>query len=69
MDAVILIAVILLATGIGMRLIHLLNAQHDARIAAHHFSDTLPGIGRRSRKHHRPISADGGAADRTGTAR
>ncbi|GAA3379621.1 hypothetical protein [Streptomyces racemochromogenes] len=25
-----------------MRWIHLLNAQHDARIAAYHFSDPLP---------------------------
>lgn len=42
METVVLIAVIILATGIGMRLIHLLNAQHDARIAAHHFFEPLP---------------------------
>lgn len=42
METVVLIAVIILATGIGTRLIHLLNAQHDARIASHHFSDPLP---------------------------
>uniref|UniRef100_A0AAU2VDB8 Uncharacterized protein n=1 Tax=Streptomyces sp. NBC_00003 TaxID=2903608 RepID=A0AAU2VDB8_9ACTN len=42
MEALVIIALTILATGIGMRWIHLLNAQHDARIAAHHFSDPLP---------------------------
>ncbi|OKK21841.1 hypothetical protein AMK16_00760 [Streptomyces sp. CB00455] len=42
METVVLIAVIVLGIGIGMRWIHLLNAQHEARIAAHHFSDPLP---------------------------
>ncbi|WP_158711342.1 hypothetical protein [Streptomyces sp. NRRL S-1824] len=42
METLVLIAVIVFAIGIGMGLIHLLNAQHDARIAAHHFSDPLP---------------------------
>ncbi|WP_406173633.1 hypothetical protein [Streptomyces canus] len=42
METLVIIAVMVLATGIGMRLIHLLNAQHDARIAAYHFSDPLP---------------------------
>ncbi|MCX5612574.1 MULTISPECIES: hypothetical protein [unclassified Streptomyces] len=42
MEAIVLIALIALAIGIGMRWIHLLNAQHDARIAAYHFSDPLP---------------------------
>ncbi|MGW1785853.1 hypothetical protein ACWCQQ_43260 [Streptomyces sp. NPDC002143] len=42
METLVIIAVIVLAIGIGMRLIHLLNAQHDARIAAYHFSDPLP---------------------------
>ncbi|MEU9378993.1 hypothetical protein AB0D94_35280 [Streptomyces sp. NPDC048255] len=58
METIVLIAVIILATGVGMRLIHLLNAQHDARIAAYHFSNPLPrppgqpdDIGRRA--HHR----------------
>ncbi|WP_371525970.1 hypothetical protein OG302_07205 [Streptomyces sp. NBC_01283] len=59
METLIVIAVIVLAIGIGMRLIHLLNAQHDARIAAHHFSDPLPrppglpdDTGRRARRRH-----------------
>ncbi|MFJ4692397.1 hypothetical protein [Streptomyces sp. NPDC088766] len=42
METLILIAAIILATGIGVLLIRLLNAQHDARIAAHHYSDPLP---------------------------
>ncbi|SDN22481.1 hypothetical protein [Streptomyces wuyuanensis] len=42
METLVLIAAIILATGVGVRLIHLLNAQHDARIAAYHYSDPLP---------------------------
>ncbi|MCX5097513.1 hypothetical protein OOK36_54655 [Streptomyces sp. NBC_00365] len=42
METIVLVALIILATGIGMRWIHLLNTQHDARIAAYHFSDPLP---------------------------
>ncbi|MBT1186021.1 hypothetical protein HET69_18945 [Streptomyces sp. CJ_13] len=42
METLVLIAVIILATGIGIRLIHLLNAQHDARIETYRFSDPLP---------------------------
>ncbi|MFC9585862.1 hypothetical protein ACFVJ8_23955 [Streptomyces yangpuensis] len=42
METLVLIAVIIIAIAIGMRWIHLLNAQHDARIAAYRFSDPLP---------------------------
>ncbi|MEU6759209.1 hypothetical protein [Streptomyces sp. NPDC046685] len=42
METLVLIAVIILAIAIGMRWIHLLNAQHHARIEAYHFSDPLP---------------------------
>jgi len=42
METIVLVALSILATGIGMYWIHLLNAQHDARIAAYHFSDPLP---------------------------
>ncbi|MEU8652553.1 hypothetical protein [Streptomyces sp. NPDC048737] len=42
METLVLIAAIILAIGIGTLLIRLLNAQHDARIAAHHYSDPLP---------------------------
>ncbi|WP_369260179.1 hypothetical protein [Streptomyces sp. R35] len=42
METIVLVALIILAIGIGMLRIHLLNAQHDARIAAYHFSDPLP---------------------------
>ncbi|KMO99019.1 hypothetical protein ACS04_04655 [Streptomyces roseus] len=41
-ETVVLIAVIIFMIGIGMRWIHLLNAQHDARIEAYRFSDPLP---------------------------
>ncbi|MFI1766084.1 hypothetical protein ACH41H_29060 [Streptomyces sp. NPDC020800] len=42
METLVLIAATILATGIGILLIHMLNAQHDARIAAYHYSDPLP---------------------------
>ncbi|MCX5146492.1 hypothetical protein OHB36_06765 [Streptomyces sp. NBC_00320] len=42
METIVLIAVTILAIAIGMRWIHLLNAQHDARIEAYRFSDPLP---------------------------
>ncbi|MFJ1564469.1 hypothetical protein [Streptomyces erythrochromogenes] len=42
METLVLIAVIILAIAIGMRWIHLLNAQHDARITAYRFSEPLP---------------------------
>ncbi|MFI1172341.1 hypothetical protein [Streptomyces melanogenes] len=52
MVTVLLVVAILLMIGIGMRLIHLLNAQHDARIASYQFGATLPAFRRRSHKHH-----------------
>ncbi|WP_159056783.1 hypothetical protein [Streptomyces yokosukanensis] len=48
METLVLIAALILATGIGMLLIHLLNAQHEARITAHHYSDPLPRPPRQS---------------------
>ncbi|KAB1988379.1 hypothetical protein [Streptomyces triticiradicis] len=42
METLVLIAVIILMIGVGMRWLHLLNAQHDARITAYRFSDPLP---------------------------
>ncbi|MFI8392223.1 hypothetical protein [Streptomyces sp. NPDC085540] len=38
METIVLIAVIVLAIGIGMLWIHLLNAQQDARIDTYNFS-------------------------------
>ncbi|WP_441349087.1 hypothetical protein [Streptomyces sp. NTH33] len=46
-------AALLLLIAVGVVLIHQLNAQHDERIAAFHYSDVLPGIGRRPRRHRR----------------
>ncbi|MFI6688308.1 hypothetical protein [Streptomyces sp. NPDC050485] len=76
METILLIAAIIIMTAIGVRLIHLLNAQHDARIASYHFGEALPGVGRRSRKHHRRTPgaprqpADtAGRADRKDTGR
>lgn len=42
METIVLIAVTILAVGIAMHLVHLLNAQHDARIEAYRFSAPLP---------------------------
>ncbi|MET9730462.1 hypothetical protein ABZZ79_07315 [Streptomyces sp. NPDC006458] len=59
METLVLIAAIILAIGIGILLIRLLNAQHDARIAAHHYSEPLPrpprqpdDAGRRAQRTH-----------------
>ncbi|WP_329395870.1 hypothetical protein [Streptomyces melanogenes] len=65
MVTVLLVVAILLLIGIGMRLIHLLNAQHDARIASYQFSDTLPAFRRRSYRHHGRARAK--SPDGTGT--
>ncbi|MFC8584484.1 hypothetical protein ACFUGD_08025 [Streptomyces sp. NPDC057217] len=46
METLITIAAAALLIALGMRLIHRLNAQHDARIAAHHFSEPFPAISR-----------------------
>lgn len=51
---VIAVAVLLLLIAVGVVLIHRLNDQHDERIAAFHYSDVLPGIGRRPRRRRRP---------------
>jgi hypothetical protein len=53
-DTVITVTAIVAMIIVGMFLIHLLNAQHAERITAFHYSDALPGIGRRSRKGRRP---------------
>ncbi|MFJ3302977.1 hypothetical protein ACIPSA_07640 [Streptomyces sp. NPDC086549] len=50
---VIAVAVLLLLIAVGVVLIHRLNGQHDERIAAFHYSDVLPGIGRRTRRRRR----------------
>ncbi|MFF5935172.1 hypothetical protein [Streptomyces sp. NPDC012508] len=46
METLIALAAVALLIALGTRLIHRLNAQHDARIAAHHFSDPFPAIAR-----------------------
>lgn len=56
METVITVSVIIGLIMLGVLLIHLLNGQHNERIAAFHYSDALPGVGRRSRKSRRPAS-------------
>ncbi|WP_338495319.1 hypothetical protein [Streptomyces sp. SJL17-4] len=46
METVITLLAAALLIALGTRLIHRLNAQHDARIAAHHFSDPYPSLSR-----------------------
>ncbi|AJT66002.1 hypothetical protein T261_4348 [Streptomyces lydicus] len=48
METIITVAVIILMIVAGVVLIHLLNAQHDERIAAFPYSEALRGSGRRS---------------------
>ncbi|MFD9561812.1 hypothetical protein [Streptomyces sp. NPDC059994] len=73
METFVIVAAIILATVVGMGLIHLLNAQHDARIAAFHFSAPLPrppgqpdDTGRRA--HHTDADRRGTGAPPTGAA-
>ncbi|MFD3537102.1 hypothetical protein [Streptomyces sp. NPDC058664] len=55
METLIALAAVALLITLGMRLIHRLNAQHAARIEAHHFSDPYPVIFRPpGNSHHTP---------------
>ncbi|MER5309234.1 hypothetical protein ABT034_15755 [Streptomyces sp. NPDC002773] len=51
---------------LGLFLIHRLNAQHGARIAAHHFSDPYPATARPPG--HGPGSSSGQAPGRRRTS-
>ncbi|MEE1753531.1 hypothetical protein [Streptomyces sp. SP18CS02] len=65
METLIMLAAGTLLIALGMRLIHRLNAQHDARIAAYRFSDPYPVIARPpGHRHHGPADR---APGRTGT--
>lgn len=59
METAITVSVIFAMITIGVLLIHLLNGQHNERIAAFHYGDALPGIGRRGRKSRRPAEHAG----------
>ncbi|MFI6037026.1 hypothetical protein ACIBBD_23195 [Streptomyces sp. NPDC051315] len=48
------VAAIPVLIAVGVVLIHRLNGQHNERIAAFPYSDALPGIGRRTRRHRGP---------------
>ncbi|WP_329415702.1 hypothetical protein OG802_30565 [Streptomyces sp. NBC_00704] len=63
METFVTVVVIILVIIAGMVLIHRLNAQRDDRIGAFHYSDTLPGIGRRTRKSPRAAVPKGPPAD------
>ncbi|WP_037834537.1 MULTISPECIES: hypothetical protein [unclassified Streptomyces] len=63
METVITVAVILAMIAVGVVVIRRLSTQHDARIAAYHYSDALPGVGRRPRRSRR--RADGTADEAT----
>lgn len=54
MGTIITVALIIAMIGAGMILIHRLNAQHGARIAAFRYSEVLPGIGRPRGRNRRP---------------
>ncbi|MER5842140.1 hypothetical protein ABT099_17885 [Streptomyces prasinus] len=66
METAATVAVIIFVIIAGTFLIHRLNAQHDERIGAFRYSDTLPGIGRRTRKSPRAtVPKKGPPADAT----
>jgi len=58
-ETAITVAVIIAMIVVGVMLIHLLNDQHETRIAAFHYGDIMPGIGRRTRKSRRPATPAG----------
>ncbi|MFJ8661212.1 hypothetical protein [Streptomyces sp. NPDC093795] len=53
--------------ALGMRLIHRLNAQHAARIAAHHFGDPYPVLIRPPGNSHRTPTGQVPSRRLTGT--
>ncbi|GHI02762.1 hypothetical protein AQI88_38300 [Streptomyces cellostaticus] len=63
METAVTVAVIIFVIIAGMFLIHRLNAQHDERIGAFHYSDALPGIGRRTRRSPRATVPKGPSVD------
>lgn len=67
METLIALAAGALLIALGMRLIHQLNAQHDARIAAHHFSDPFPAIIRPPGHSHHPSPGQATRRQVTGT--
>ncbi|MFC7305911.1 hypothetical protein ACFQVC_17000 [Streptomyces monticola] len=56
MDTGITITVVLAMIALGVFLIHLLNGQHDERIALHSYSRRLPG----RRRAHSPVPSQPG---------
>ncbi|WP_406059779.1 hypothetical protein OG462_21340 [Streptomyces sp. NBC_01077] len=67
METFIALAAVALLIALGMRLIHRLNTQHDARIAAHHFSDPYPAIARPPGHSHHPPTGQAPGHRSTGT--
>lgn len=53
-ETVVTVSVIIAMVVMGMLVIHTLNVRHAERIAAFHYSDTVPGIRRRGRKGRQP---------------
>lgn len=53
METVVTAVLIIAVIAMGIVVIHQLNAQHDARIAAYRYGDALPGIGRLGAKNRR----------------
>ncbi|MBZ9644157.1 hypothetical protein [Streptomyces sp. PSKA30] len=67
MEIVVTVAAIMAMIMLGVLLIHSLNVRHNQRITASHYSDVLPGIGRRSRKTRQsvgPAGSPGGTTHR-----
>ncbi|MFB7025267.1 MULTISPECIES: hypothetical protein [unclassified Streptomyces] len=65
MEILITLAVGAVLIVLGLFLIHRLNAQHDARIAAHHFGTPFPTVARPPG--HSPRSSSGQAPGRRRT--
>ncbi|WP_329559880.1 hypothetical protein OG711_19260 [Streptomyces uncialis] len=56
MDAFTVVAVFVVVVVLGMMVIHQLHRRQHDRNMAFHYSETMPGVGRRQRGHHRPVA-------------
>lgn len=56
MDAFTVVAVFVVVVALGMMVIHQLHRQQHDRNMAYHYSETMPGVGRRQRRRHRRVA-------------
>jgi nitrogen fixation-related uncharacterized protein len=68
METLVTVAVLLAMIALGAFLIHLLNGQHEQRIAAFHYSNLLPGVRSRKTKPRQQTDEPGATPTSTGSS-